>query len=91
MGSPVDFDSFIQTPSAPPPVVPNYAWIPVRSLTERHRSRILSHLLALAEHDRYLRFRDASCRRPPRRHADESRDHAQPRADACQRRPDLNG
>ena len=56
MGSPVDFDSFIQTPSAPPPVVPNYAWIPVRSLTERHRSRILSHLLALAEHDRYLRF-----------------------------------
>jgi GNAT superfamily N-acetyltransferase len=56
MGSPVDFESFIQTPSAPPPVAPNYAWIPVRRLAERQRSRILSHLLALAEHDRYLRF-----------------------------------
>lgn len=31
-------------------------WVPIRSLTSRHRSRILSHLLALDEHDRYLRF-----------------------------------
>ncbi len=31
-------------------------WVPVRSLAERHRPRILAHLLALPAHDRYLRF-----------------------------------
>jgi RimJ/RimL family protein N-acetyltransferase len=31
-------------------------WIPIRSLAERHRPRILAHLMALPEHDRYLRF-----------------------------------
>ncbi len=31
-------------------------WVPVRSLAERHRPRILAHLLALPPHDRYLRF-----------------------------------
>lgn len=31
-------------------------WVPVRSLTERHRPRILQHLLSLDQHDRYLRF-----------------------------------
>jgi RimJ/RimL family protein N-acetyltransferase len=31
-------------------------WIPIRSLSARHRSRILGHLLALPAHDRYLRF-----------------------------------
>lgn len=31
-------------------------WVPVRSLGERHRARLLSHLLALPESDRYLRF-----------------------------------
>lgn len=31
-------------------------WVPVRSLTSRHRARILAHLLGLDEHDRYLRF-----------------------------------
>ena len=31
-------------------------WIPIRSLSPRHRGRILSHLLALPERDRYLRF-----------------------------------
>lgn len=35
---------------------PHRSWVPVRSLTSRHRSRILTHLLALDEHDRYLRF-----------------------------------
>lgn len=35
---------------------PGYQWIPIRSLTAQHRPRILSHLLALAERDRYLRF-----------------------------------
>ena len=31
-------------------------WVPVRSMTRRHRPRILKHLLALDERDRYLRF-----------------------------------
>ena len=33
-----------------------FAWVPIRSLTERHRPRILAHLLALDMSDRYLRF-----------------------------------
>ncbi len=36
---------------------PQYApWIPIRSLSPRHRDRIATHLLALPERDRYLRF-----------------------------------
>lgn len=36
---------------------PHFApWIPIRSLSPRHRGRIAAHLLALPEHDRYLRF-----------------------------------
>ncbi len=35
---------------------PRLTWVPVRSLTSRHRDRIRAHLLALEEHDRYLRF-----------------------------------
>jgi len=36
---------------------PRFApWIPIRSLAPRHRDRIAAHLLALPEHDRYLRF-----------------------------------
>lgn len=31
-------------------------WIPIRSLSPRHRDRILAHLLALSETDRYRRF-----------------------------------
>jgi RimJ/RimL family protein N-acetyltransferase len=31
-------------------------WIPIRSLSPRHRERILAHLMALSETDRYLRF-----------------------------------
>ena len=31
-------------------------WIPIRSLSPRHRARILAHLMALSEGDRYLRF-----------------------------------
>jgi len=44
-------------PQAPPPP---FRWCPVRALGPRHRSRILAHLLALDEHDRYLRFGYAS-------------------------------
>ena len=32
------------------------AWVPIRALAPRHRPRILAHLLALADNDRYLRF-----------------------------------
>ncbi|MFN7727029.1 MAG: GNAT family N-acetyltransferase [Rubrivivax sp.] len=32
------------------------AWVPVRALSERHRGRVLAHLLALPAADRYLRF-----------------------------------
>jgi RimJ/RimL family protein N-acetyltransferase len=32
------------------------SWVPVRSLTSRHRDRLREHLLALEESDRYLRF-----------------------------------
>ena len=32
------------------------SWVPVRSLTSRHRDRLREHLLALDESDRYLRF-----------------------------------
>ena len=45
------------TAAAPPPQRPAARrWIPIRSLAERHRPRILAHLMALPEHDRYLRF-----------------------------------
>ena len=42
---------------APPTVV---RWIPIRSLSERHRPRILAHLLSLQTQDRYLRFGHAA-------------------------------
>jgi GNAT superfamily N-acetyltransferase len=38
------------------PRPPARRWIPIRSLAARHRPRILSHLLTLPAHDRYLRF-----------------------------------
>jgi ribosomal protein S18 acetylase RimI-like enzyme len=34
----------------------SWSWVPIRSLGPRHRDRILSHLLALDERSRYLRF-----------------------------------
>jgi GNAT superfamily N-acetyltransferase len=39
-----------ECPAAP------FRWIPIRSLSARHRPRILAHLTALPETDRYLRF-----------------------------------
>ena len=42
---------------APPPVsFASWAWVPIRSLAPRHRPRIVTHLLALDDQDRYLRF-----------------------------------
>ena len=32
------------------------SWVPVRTLTSRHRDRVRTHLLALDAQDRYLRF-----------------------------------
>jgi RimJ/RimL family protein N-acetyltransferase len=50
-------------PSAPTPAAgasrparQHPGWVPIRPLAERHRGRILRHLLALNESDRYLRF-----------------------------------
>lgn len=42
------------------PATPVFNWIPIRSLAQRHRPRILAHLLALGEADRYLRFGHAA-------------------------------
>lgn len=33
-----------------------FFWVPIRSLSDRHRPRILAHFLALTQTDRYLRF-----------------------------------
>ena len=38
----------------------NFSWVPIRSLTQRHRRRISSHLLDLDPSDRYLRFGQAA-------------------------------
>lgn len=38
------------------PPEPTFRWVPIRSLAERHRPRVLAHLLSLAPADRYLRF-----------------------------------
>lgn len=35
---------------------PHLSWVPIRSLAPKHRHRILAHLLAMPERDRYLRF-----------------------------------
>ena len=55
-------DSAVHLDKALPPHGPSnwlalgLAWIPIRSLAEGHRARILAHLCALPESDRYLRF-----------------------------------
>jgi GNAT superfamily N-acetyltransferase len=42
-------------PATPKPAF-GFRWVPIRSLSEQDRPRILGHLLALNERDRYLRF-----------------------------------
>ena len=42
--------------STVPPRARAFGWVPIRSLSARHRPRILAHLLALDMNDRYLRF-----------------------------------
>jgi GNAT superfamily N-acetyltransferase len=55
---------------APASRPPARRWIPIRSLAERHRPRILAHLLALPSHDRYLRFGYAASDAQIARYAD---------------------
>lgn len=43
-------------PEEPGSHTPRLTWVPIRALSDRHRDRILAHLLRLPEHDRYLRF-----------------------------------
>ena len=57
-------------PVAKPPRPSARHWIPIRSLTERHRPRILVHLMALPEEDRYLRFGYAASDAQIARYAD---------------------
>lgn len=38
------------------PPRPVHRWVPIRPLSPRHKPRILAHLLALSDTDRYLRF-----------------------------------
>ena len=40
----------------PAPASRRLTWVPIRSLTSRHRARIQTHLLGLDTADRYLRF-----------------------------------
>jgi RimJ/RimL family protein N-acetyltransferase len=42
--------------AVPTPARQSPGWVPIRPLAERHRTRILRHLLSLDESDRYLRF-----------------------------------
>jgi ribosomal protein S18 acetylase RimI-like enzyme len=44
------------TPAGQPPARPGRAWVPIRSLSPRHRMRIADHLVALDQRSRYLRF-----------------------------------
>jgi GNAT superfamily N-acetyltransferase len=53
----------MMTPNPDPrPAAPatRWNWVPVRSLGPRHRARVATHLLALGERDRYLRFGQAA-------------------------------
>jgi len=45
-----------EAPASTPSKPPRHPWVPVRLLTSRHRARVLAHLLALDDADRYLRF-----------------------------------
>jgi ribosomal protein S18 acetylase RimI-like enzyme len=53
---PHDSSTGPDTLPAPPARPRAFGWVPIRSLSARHRPRILAHLLALDTTDRYLRF-----------------------------------
>jgi ribosomal protein S18 acetylase RimI-like enzyme len=52
----VDSVGLDTVPAPLPPRLRAFGWVPIRSLSARHRPRILAHLLALDTSDRYLRF-----------------------------------
>jgi len=66
--SPISPDPF-SAPAIPRAQRP-FEWVPIRSLAARHRPRIVAHLLALDEHDRYLRFGYAAGDEQIRRYVD---------------------
>jgi GNAT superfamily N-acetyltransferase len=47
-----------------------FQWVPIRSLSPRHRERVALHLLGLEERDRYLRFGYAATDEHVRRYVD---------------------
>jgi len=51
-----DSTSVPQVDAALDKTPPRWTWVPIRTLAARHRPRVLAHLLALNERDRYLRF-----------------------------------
>ena len=63
--APAAFDPVLPIETVPPTAAeaapaavhaPRLTWVPIRSLTSRHRSRIQAHLLGLEARARYLRF-----------------------------------
>jgi RimJ/RimL family protein N-acetyltransferase len=54
-----------------PPVTASPVVVPIRSLGPGHRERIAAHLLALDEHDRYLRFGYAAHDEQVRRYVEQ--------------------
>ena len=63
-------DARATAPARPSRPKPRLTWVPVRSLTSRHRDRIQAHLLGLDEGDRYLRFGYAASDAQISRYAD---------------------
>ncbi len=55
-GVPNDAEDTRPAPLEDRPGARPFGWVPIRSLSERHRPRIQAHLLALDATDRYLRF-----------------------------------
>jgi len=53
---PVERNSSLSTNPGGAPAPARFSWVPIRAMAERHRTRILTHLLSLDESDRYLRF-----------------------------------
>lgn len=64
---PSTLDTVPAVPDGPPRA---FGWVPIRSLSERHRPRMLAHLLALDPADRYLRFGYAAADEQIRRYVE---------------------
>lgn len=56
--------------AAPHPAAPHPVMVPIRSIGPRERDRIAQHLLALPQHDRYLRFGYAASDEQVQRYVD---------------------